>query len=66
VNTHPFDVKFVAFCPKFSQVSYVKLKKKKLFQENFSEIFCKPRLSLPKFVKIRSTFYYFFSGTILR
>jgi len=28
VNTHPFDVKFVAFCPKFSPDSYVEFKEK--------------------------------------
>jgi len=35
VNTHMFDLKFVAFCPKFIGDSYVELRKK-LFRENFS------------------------------
>ena len=44
MNTHPFDLKFVAFCPKLSGDSYVEFQKK-VFWENFSEILCKPRLS---------------------
>jgi len=28
VNTHPFDLKFVAFCPKFSGDSYVEFREK--------------------------------------
>jgi len=44
VNTHPFDLTFVTFCPKFSRDSYVEFQKKKLFREIFSEIVCKPRL----------------------
>ena len=28
VNTHPFDVKFVVFCPKFSPDSYVEFQEK--------------------------------------
>ena len=28
VNTHPFDLKFVAFCPKFSGDSYVEFQEK--------------------------------------
>jgi len=44
VNNHPFDLKFVAFCPKFSGDSYVEFKEK-LLRENFSEILCKRRLS---------------------
>jgi len=38
VNTHSFDMKFVAFCPIFSGDSYVGFQGK-LFRENFSEIF---------------------------
>jgi len=36
VNTYPLDLKFVAFFPEFSRDSYFE---KKLYQENFSEIF---------------------------
>ena len=52
-NTHPFDLKFVAFCPKFSGDSYVE------FQENFSEILCKPRLSSTKSCEISPYFMQF-------
>ena len=37
-NTHPFDLKFVAFCPKFSGDSYVEFQKKNIsgeFSKNF-------------------------------
>jgi len=38
VNTHPFDLKFVAFCPKFSGDSWVEFQEKNIpgeFLENF-------------------------------
>ena len=35
VNTHPFDLKFVAFCPKFSRNSYVEFKEKTISGEFF-------------------------------
>jgi len=38
VNTHSFDIKFVAFCPIFSGDSYVGFQEN-LFRENFWEIF---------------------------
>ena len=44
VNTHAFNLKFVAFCPKFSGDSWVEFQEK-IFWKNFSEILCKPRLS---------------------
>jgi len=39
VNTHPFDVKFVAFCSKFSLDSYVEFQEKNYFGEIFLK-FC--------------------------
>ena len=45
MNTHPFDLKFVAFCPKFSRDSYVEFGKK-LFRENFSKILLKTNFIL--------------------
>jgi len=42
VNTHPFDLKFVAFCPKFSQILTWNFRKK-LFREYFSEILLKTK-----------------------
>jgi len=38
VNTRPFDLKFVAFCPKFSEDSWVEFQEKtspKVFFRNF-------------------------------
>jgi len=35
VNTHPFDLKFVAFCPKFSGDSYVEFQEKTISREFF-------------------------------
>jgi len=35
VNTHPFDLKFVAFCPKFSRDSYVEFQEKTISGELF-------------------------------
>jgi len=51
VNTHPFDLKFVAFGPKFSGDFYVEFQEK-LFRENFLEILCRPRPSSTKTCKI--------------
>ena len=45
LNTHPFDLKYVAFCPKFSVDSYVELHEK-LLRENFSEIFVQTKTIL--------------------
>ena len=57
-NTHPFDLKFVVFCPKFSGDSYVEIRKK-LFRANFSEIFCKTSLSSVKTWEISPYFLQF-------
>jgi len=35
VNTHPFDLKFVAFCPKFSGYSYIEFQEKNFLGEFF-------------------------------
>jgi len=35
VNTHPFDLKVVAFCPKFSGDSYVEFQEKTISGEFF-------------------------------
>jgi len=40
--------------------------RKKLFRENFSEIFCKPRLSSTKTCGISPYFLQFYSGFVLR
>jgi len=44
VNTHPFDLKFVAFFPNSVEILGWNFREK-LFRENFSEILCKSRLS---------------------
>ena len=44
VNTHPFDLKSVAFFPNSVEILGWNFRKK-LFRENFSEILCKPTLS---------------------
>ena len=35
MNTHPFDLKFVAFCPKFSQDSYLEFQEKTILEKIF-------------------------------
>jgi len=35
VNTHPFDLKFVAFCPKFTGDSCVEFQEKTISEEFF-------------------------------
>ena len=35
MNIHPFDLKFVAFCPKFSGDSYVEFQEKSISREVF-------------------------------
>jgi len=60
VNTHPFDLKFVAFCLEFSGDSYVKFQEKTIsgeFFRNFVQI-----KVLPKLVKFRPTFWNFILG----
>ena len=39
MNTHPFDLKFVAFCPKFSRDSYVEFQEKKPISGEFFKNF---------------------------
>jgi len=57
VNTHPFDVKFVAFFPKFSPVSYVEFQET-IIPGQFFWNFVKNQgyHPLAKFVKFRPTF----------
>jgi len=56
VNTHPLDLKFVAFCPKFSRDSYVEFKEKIMSGEFFIYFIENQGYSLPKLVKFRPTF----------
>jgi len=56
VNAHPFDLKFVAFCPKFSRDSYVEFKEKAIPWEFFRNFVENQGYPLPKLVKFRPTF----------
>ena len=62
VNTHPFDLKSVAFCPKIQWRFLRGILGTKPFRENFSEILFKPRLSSGKTCEISPYFLQFFSG----
>jgi len=62
VNTHSFDLKFVAFCHKFS-VGFLVEFQEKLFREDFSQILYKPRLSYTKTCEISPTFCNFVPGS---
>jgi len=43
-NTHPFDLKFVVFCPKFSEDSYVEFQEKTILKKKFKN-FVQTKLS---------------------
>jgi len=57
VNTHPFDLKFVAFCPKFSGDSFVEFQEKTISGEFFRNFVLCQGYPLPKLVKFRPTFW---------
>ena len=60
VNTHLFDLKFVAFCPKFSRDSYVEFQENTILGEFFRNFIENQDYPLPKLVKFRPTFFNFF------
>jgi len=62
VNTHPFDLKFVAFCPKFSGDSWVEFQEKTIPGEFFRNFVQNQGYPLPKLVKFRPNFYNFIMG----
>ena len=62
VNTHPFHVKFVVFCPKFSRDSYVEFQEKTILGEFFRNFVKNQGNPLPKHVKFRPTFCNFILG----
>ena len=62
MNTHPFDLKFVAFCRKLSQDSYVEFQEKKISGEFLRNFIQNKGYSLPKIVKFRPTFCNFILG----
>jgi len=66
VNTHPFELKFFAFSPKFSGDSYVEFQEKNYFWRIFQKFCPLPRLSSTKTCEISSYFLKFYSGSVLR
>ena len=63
MNTHSFDLKFVAFCPKFSWDSYVEFQEKNISREFFRNfVQTKTTHPLPKLAKFRHTFCNFILG----
>ena len=62
VNTHPSDLKFVAFYPKFCRDFYVKFQEKTILGEFFKNFVDNQGYPLPKLVKFRPTFLNFILG----
>jgi len=62
VNTHPFDLKSVAFCPKFSGDSYAEFQDKTISGEFFRNFAQNQGYPLAKLVKFRTTLSNFFPG----
>jgi len=65
-NTHPFDLDFVAFCPKFSRDCYAEFQEKNYFGRIFHKFYWKSRLSSTETCEISPYFQQFYSGSILR
>jgi len=66
VNTHPFDLKFVVFCPEFSEDSYVQFQEKTISGEFFRNYCANQVYPLPKSVKFCLTLCNFYSACVLR
>ena len=62
MNTHPFDMKFFSFCPKFSGDSWVEFKEKKIPGDLFRNFVQNQGYPLPKLVKFRSNLCNFILG----
>ena len=62
VNTHPFVLKFVVFCPKFNRYSNVEFQEKIISGELFINFVENQCYHLPKLVKFRPTFSNFILG----
>ena len=65
VNSHSFDLKFFALCPKFSGDSYVEFQEKTISGEFFRHFHSNQGYPLPKLVKFRPTFCNFGSASVL-
>ena len=66
VNTHPLDLKFVAFCLEFSADSYVEFQEKTISGQFFRIFHANQGYPLPKLVTFRPTFGNFYSASVLR
>jgi len=62
VNTHPFELKFVEFCPKFSGDSWVKFQEKTIPGEFFRNFVQTKAIPLLKLVKFRPNLCNFIMG----
>ena len=62
VNTHPFDLKFVADCPKYSRDFYLEFQKKNYSGRIFQKFCGNQGYPLPKLVKFCPTFCNFILG----
>jgi len=62
VNTHPFDLKPIALCPKFSQDSYVEFQEKTISGEFLRKFMQNQGYSLQKPVKFHPIFCNFVMG----
>jgi len=63
---HLFDLKFVAFCPKFSGDCYVEFSGKNYFGRIFRKFCANQGYPLQKLVKFRPTFCNYYSGSLFR
>jgi len=66
MNTHSFDLNFVAFFPKFSGDSYVLFQEKTISGEFFRNFRGNQGYPLPNHVKFRPTFCNFYYASVLR
>jgi len=62
VNTHPFDLKPFAFCPKFSQDSYVEFQEKTISGEYLRKFMQNQGYPLQKLLKFHPIFCNFIMG----
>ena len=65
MNTHPFELKFVAFCPEFSVDSYVELREKTISREFFRN-FMQTKAISTKTCEISPYLLKYYSGSVLR
>ena len=64
-NTHPSELKFVDFCPKFSTDSYLEFQGKTISKKNFRNFCANQGYPLPKLLKFPPTFCNFYFVSVL-